>query len=140
MPLANCPRCGNLFNKLTSDICNQCREEEDQLLKETQEYLRKNRNASKAQVISDLDLSTEMMDNWIRSKRIHFFQEEELRSKRYCSSCGREIKENQTICRTCQLKKLSSKEKKPKILEKEKTKTEEQPPEPSKGMHFKKKP
>ena len=75
MPLDNCSRCGSLFKKISRDYCNTCYEEEEQLLRDTQAYLRDNRNASKAEVMSEMELDPETLEQWIESKRINEFDE-----------------------------------------------------------------
>lgn len=107
MPLDNCSRCGRLFNKIGRDYCSQCYEEEEELLRETQAYLRDNKAAAKCDVLDALELEPWMLDKWIQDKRIAEFDESEQVNKRICMYCGREVKEGQTICRTCQLKKMS---------------------------------
>lgn len=138
MPLANCPRCGKLFNKMAIDICKDCQKEEDELLRETQEYLRQNRSASKIEILDEVEVEPWLLDKWVTENRINIIDQEELMSKRYCVECGREIKGGgESICRTCQLKKLSSKgssSKTPSLDKVEQSETKKT----SRGMHYKK--
>ena len=59
MALANCRRCGGLYNKVSIDICPACTKEEERLLRETQQYLREHKLATVAQVVEDLDIRCE---------------------------------------------------------------------------------
>jgi hypothetical protein len=45
MALANCKRCGNLFNRVTRDICDACYKREEEDLVKVQHYLRDNAKA-----------------------------------------------------------------------------------------------
>ncbi|MEW6235008.1 MAG: hypothetical protein AB1656_06450 [Candidatus Omnitrophota bacterium] len=138
MPLSNCSRCGQLFNKITSDVCKKCLEAEDELLRKTQDYLRQNRNASKVEVLMELELEPLMLEKWIKENRVNIIDPEQEQGKRLCVECGREVKGGGTICRTCQLKKLT----KPKPAapgENKESSPEESIKNISRGMHFKKK-
>ncbi|MBD3265106.1 hypothetical protein GF373_00420, partial [bacterium] len=142
MPLANCPRCGSLFNKLSSEICPKCYEEEEELLRATQRYLRENRNASPASVLTDLneeglDVTQMLLEKWVQEKRINLKSEEEaLEGKPRCMYCNREIKEGERICRTCQIKRLGGKKEKDTLSSP--TKDDSGRKSPSAGMHYKK--
>ncbi len=140
MALSNCSRCGRLFNKLHRDICPKCYEEEEQLLRETQAYLREHRNAALYEIIEDLEIEEWLLQKWINEKRINLVTNQELMNKQTCIECGRELKKNETgsICKTCQLKKLMKKKtsgaESPSLKKQESEQTD-----PSKGMHLKKK-
>lgn len=109
MALANCPRCGALFNKSTLDCCPACHEEEERLIKITQAYLRAHRNAPVFEVMQNVDVPQWMLDKWILEKRIQFVKPEEEMSKLRCLYCGREIEPGISICKTCQIRKLTEK-------------------------------
>lgn len=114
MALANCPRCGSLFNKTTLDCCKACHAEEESLLKETQTYLRSNRNAPMFEVMREVEVAQWMLEKWILEKRIQIVKPEEEMSKLRCMYCGREVEPGISICKTCQLRKLSEKPQKDK--------------------------
>ena len=136
MALANCSRCGALFNKISTDYCKNCYEEEEKLLRKTQEFLRKNRNAALFEVVDAVEVEQWMIEKWVVEKRITINSPEEVIGKYFCSSCGREVKAGQTLCKTCQFKRLAS----PKKNNPEKTEkaVEEAPTQTrSAGMHFK---
>ena len=114
MALGNCPRCGNLFNKVTIDICPECYNEEQELLRITQRYLREHRTASVANVLTDMceegtELEQWMLEKWIKEKRINLAPEEVSEIKPRCPFCSRELKEGEKLCKTCQLKKMMGK-------------------------------
>lgn len=77
--LANCPKCGQLFNKVTKEICPKCVENEDIMLRDTQQFLRDNRNAGKHQIMLEVDgVTPDLLDRWIESKRINLVSAEDL--------------------------------------------------------------
>ncbi|MGI6455655.1 MAG: hypothetical protein ACOX5R_08525 [bacterium] len=107
MALANCRRCGGLYNKVSIDICPACTKEEERLLRETQQYLREHKLATVAQVVEDLDIRCELVDKWCKEKRINLVHEEDFIAIRRCQYCGREIAPSQGFtCKTCQIKRL----------------------------------
>ena len=109
MPLANCPKCGGLFNKITQEICPKCFQEEEELLRQAQEYLRQNRNAAVFQIVQELDIDQMLIEKWVKEKRLNIVTAEDLQDKKFCLECGREIKGAGTLCKTCQLKKVLKK-------------------------------
>jgi uncharacterized C2H2 Zn-finger protein len=113
MSLANCPRCGQLFNQTTNDVCKKCQQIEDDLLRITKEYLRKNPNATAVQTIQDLEtqcvfVEKSLLEKWEREHRIRLVKEEENHPALKCPLCGRRVKEGETICITCKFTKLRS--------------------------------
>jgi len=139
LPLSNCSRCGQLFNKITTDVCKKCLEAEDELLHKTQDYLRQNRNASKVEVLMELELEPLMLDKWIAEKRVNIVDPTQEQGKRLCIECGREIKGSGTICRTCQLKKLTKPKTAASTENKETPSSDELAKTLGRGMHFKRK-
>jgi hypothetical protein len=108
VPLTNCPRCGALFNKIAVECCNKCYAEEEKLLRKTQDYLRKNRNAPKYEVMAEVGLTQWMVEKWIGEKRICIYDPTETPAAPRCNSCGRETKPGEPLCKTCQFKRLSA--------------------------------
>lgn len=135
MALANCPRCGALFNKLTVDCCKECYEKEEKLMRQTQEFLRKNRNASMFELLGEISVEQWMVEKWIKDKRITMQDPAAEISVLRCSSCGREIKPGQLLCTTCQFKRLASKTK--PTAPKEVSSEKESSSSHSSGMHIK---
>ncbi len=109
MALANCPRCGSLFNKIGLEFCKSCYDEEEKLLRETQEYLRQHRKAPILEVVEAIGLEQWMLDKWIEEKSITFQDpSEQKKNLSICSNCGREITAGQILCKTCQYKQLTN--------------------------------
>ncbi len=77
--LSNCPKCGQLFNKVTKEICSDCFEEEEQMLKQTQNFLRENRNAGRHMLLMEIEgLTGDLIDKWVDTKRINLVTQEDL--------------------------------------------------------------
>lgn len=108
MALTNCPRCGALFNKTAVDCCSKCYALEEKLLRQTQDYLRKNRNAPKYEVMAEVGLTQWMVEKWIGEKRITIYDPTEVSAVPRCNSCGRETKPGEPLCKTCQFKRLNA--------------------------------
>ncbi|MFH1739651.1 MAG: hypothetical protein ABIH23_11635 [bacterium] len=135
MPVVNCKQCGKIFRKVTSDICPKCQKEEEELLSQAREYLRENPQAMIYDFVEDLEIEQSLLERWVEEGRLVLIKDPEAEaSKPKCSSCGREVKEGQTYCRTCMFKKLQSKG--PQKAGPEKA--AEQPKPQSHGMHYKK--
>ncbi|RJP26467.1 MAG: hypothetical protein C4527_14995 [Candidatus Omnitrophota bacterium] len=125
-----------MFNKMHRDVCPKCYEEEEELLRQTQDYLRDNRQAHLFEIVDALDIEQWMIEKWVKEKRINLITTEDQKAVRQCTECGRKLKETDVgaICKTCQLKKLMKKgAQSPKAAEKEEEKKEE-----ARGMYFKK--
>ncbi len=134
MPLANCPRCGSLFNQITTDYCKKCYDEEEELLRQTQDFLRKNRAAAVFEILEEVELEQWMLDKWVAEQRITLSNPADLQAIPRCSSCGREIKQGEEMCQTCKFKKLTSK----KPSSQQEKPAEEEKDKPARtGMHFK---
>lgn len=72
MALANCRRCGNLYNRVTRDICDACFKQEEEDLVKVQHYLRDQVKAglSIEEVAEINEVDEEMIRKWIRDKRL----------------------------------------------------------------------
>lgn len=107
--LENCRKCGALFNKMRYDICEECQEEEERLLKLTQDFLRDNPDVFKHVVLEALEtqgVTLELIGQWVAENRIVFLNPEDEAHKSVCRECGRDVAEGETICRTCKFKAL----------------------------------
>lgn len=87
------------------------------------------------EVLQEVDVEQWMVEKWVADKRITLNSPEEAMATYRCSSCGREIKPGQTLCKTCQFKKLAAK--KPPSAPGEKKEKDAPSTSRSAGMHFK---
>lgn len=137
MALANCSKCGSLFNKVVREICDSCFQEEEEMLKETQDYLRDNRSAAMWEILEAVeDLNQALLDKWIDQGRVTVVDPIEEASKKRCMYCGREVKGAGNICKTCEIKKTLSSAKKPASTL-DQPKKEDTDKAKRSGMHFK---
>ena len=137
MALANCRKCGKIYRRITVDICPQCQKEEDEELRDAQDYLRSHPRATIYELVDELDIEQPLIGRWVEEGRLTLIKDlEEESSVPRCAGCGREIKEGQTYCRTCLFKKLQSKGPQ-KNTEPEKEPVHEKPEIQSSGMHYK---
>lgn len=135
MVLANCSRCGILFNRISADKCATCYKEEEQLFQETQNYIRKNPQTSMADVLENVDIEQELLEQWIEEKRIQFHDTEVTESKTICIYCGRPINQGEKICKTCMYKQITRKKNRHSVSDpQEEEKNEEIK---NRGMHVK---
>lgn len=114
-------------------------DEEAQLLRETQDYLRDHRNATKSDILDVVeDLSIALLDQWVDEGRIQLYDPVAEMNKVRCMYCGREVSGGGTVCKTCQIKKtLGQKTGGPTAPAKPSTADVKQ--QRIGGMHFKKK-
>ncbi|HQQ00466.1 MAG TPA: hypothetical protein PLY86_18575 [bacterium] len=126
-----------MFQRITVDICQQCQKEEDEELRDAQEYLRSHPRASIYDLVDELEIEQPLIGRWVEEGRLALIKdlEEEANTPR-CASCGREIKEGETYCRTCLFKRLQGKGAQRKT-EPDKEQAPEKPQTRVSGMHFK---
>ena len=94
-----CAICGNMFFKVGNKLtCNSCGKKEEELFIEVKEYWRDFPNASVEEVTAQIDVSEELIFEWIRQGRI----ENNGATKTYsCEMCGKPIHIGK-ICKKCQ--------------------------------------
>lgn len=102
MPIANCKRCGRIFNQVRRNICPACIAEEDKAFETVRAYLRKNRDATMLQVTEDTGVPSEFIIDMIRDGRLILRDNPNLnypcercgnptQAGRYCASCTKEL-------------------------------------------------
>ena len=96
MALANCDRCGRLFNKTTRGICPNCVREEEQVFEEIKAYIRANDAATIEDVASAIGVDEELVLQYLQEGRLEITE-----SLAYpCLNCGKFIKIGK-YCKTC---------------------------------------
>ncbi len=97
-----CKICGRGFMKTGSrSTCPNCAEKEENIFIEMKDYLYQYPDASMAEVSTQLDISEELIDDWIKQGRIEL---KTSTKKTYsCEMCGNPIHVGK-ICRKCQQK------------------------------------
>lgn len=98
--LANCSKCGRLYVKNLSGICDMCRREEEKLFDTVYGYIRKkeNRKATMQQIEEDTGVPEATIMRFVKEGRLRTTQFPNLGYG--CSRCGSIIQEG-TMCSRC---------------------------------------
>lgn len=102
MPIANCKRCGRIYNRIRRDICSDCIVQEDRAFHIIRDYLREHRDAALAEVALETSVDAELIIDMIRDGRLilrdnpNLFYECErcgnpTQVGRYCANCTKEL-------------------------------------------------
>ena len=98
--LANCRICNGLFVKKLREVCERCQREEDHALATVQRFLRlrKNKNATMAEVVAATGVEQDLILKFVKEKRILLST---LPNLVYgCAKCGTSISEGE-FCYSC---------------------------------------
>ena len=96
MALANCDRCGRLFNRVTRNICPDCIREEEQMFDEIKAYLREHEGATVTEVSEATGVAEERILHYLRDGRLVLSG-----TMSYpCESCGKPIRTGR-FCTEC---------------------------------------
>lgn len=100
MALANCERCGQLFNRVTRNICPNCIREEEKLFDDVKDYIRTHEAATVSEVADATQVSEERVLHYLREGRLELSGTltyacescgKPIRSGRFCSECKQEL-------------------------------------------------
>ena len=102
MTVANCKRCGRIFNRVRRDICPSCITEEDQVFIKVRHYLRENPNAYMDSVVLETGVELEIIIEMIRDGRLILSNNPNMgyacercglptQIGRYCAKCTKEV-------------------------------------------------
>jgi len=118
MNIRNCSKCGKIFNYVAGKpVCPNCRKNLEEKFKETRQFIKKNPNASIAEVSEECDIDTKQIKQWVREERLSFSENSSIGID--CEVCGKSIKTGR-FCEDCKeqmtgdLKSVYVKEEKPK--------------------------
>ena len=98
MEIINCPRCGKLFSKMSSPICELCQKEEEEIFQRVRKYIEENPNCTVTEVTVAVDVSVKKIMRYLREGRLEVSQGMvgELR----CEKCGKPIRRGH-YCDAC---------------------------------------
>ena len=101
MQAINCPRCGRLFNKIVSPVCQSCEKLEEEQFQELRHFLEENPLATITECSDATSVPTKRILRYIREGRLVVPEGmvEEIR----CNQCGKQIDEG-TFCDACAVK------------------------------------
>jgi flagellar operon protein (TIGR03826 family) len=102
VPIANCRRCGRIFNQVRRNICPACIAEEDKAFEVVRAYLRQHRDATIAEVSEATDVSVDMIIGMIQDGRLILRDHPNMsypcercgnptQAGRYCATCTKEL-------------------------------------------------
>lgn len=102
MPVANCKRCGRIYNRVRRDICSACIKEEDEIYLLVREFLRQHPDASMGDVLDNTGVELETLVEMIQDGRLIISNNPNLlyscercgndtQSGRYCVQCTKEL-------------------------------------------------
>jgi|YelNatPaOPRAMG01_1025707.scaffolds.fasta_scaffold08386_3 uncharacterized OB-fold protein len=99
--MVNCEKCGKVFSSLSSRLCEECREEEEKMLKRAKEELYRNPGLGMMELVQRLDIPVETLEKFVREGRLVLRSKERVALA--CEMCGREISAGKR-CPACEAK------------------------------------
>lgn len=99
--IINCERCGKVFSSLSSRLCEECREEEEKMLKKAKEELYRHPGLGMMELVQRLDIPVETLEKFVREGRLVLQSRERLALT--CEMCGKEISAGKR-CPACEAK------------------------------------
>ncbi|WP_067934776.1 TIGR03826 family flagellar region protein [Alicyclobacillus kakegawensis] len=98
MTIANCKRCGRIFNRVSRDICPACVAEEDEAFEKVRAYLKEHRYATILETSEATDVDLDLIVDMIKSGRLII---RDLPNFTYaCERCGAPIQVGR-FCSRC---------------------------------------
>lgn len=105
MPISNCKHCGRIFNRVRSELCPACLEEENQNFLALRTYLRDNPNATISDASEATGVGVESIVSLIQDGRLILRDNpnfsypcqrcgEPTQTGRYCAACSKELVSN----------------------------------------------
>ncbi|GMA64512.1 hypothetical protein NZD89_04125 [Alicyclobacillus fastidiosus] len=105
MPIANCKRCGRMYNRVGREICPECIREEDRILNDIRNFLRKNKLANISELSDGTGVEYGIIVDMIRDGRLMLRDNpnltypcercgEQTQSGRLCARCTQELARN----------------------------------------------
>lgn len=105
MEVRNCRGCGKLYNYIgsTTPACPQCMKKLDDTYEAVKKYIYDNPGANINQVSTDMDVSIQQLQRWIREERLTFAEGSAVGIE--CENCGAMIRTGR-FCAACKSKLL----------------------------------
>ncbi|MEC0230969.1 flagellar protein [Paenibacillus alba] len=123
LTVANCPRCGKVFQKNLRNQCSDCSHSMDAILTNSLDFLRRNHRSTNSQVCIATGATPEQLHAWIREGKLHLTDYPNLSYP--CASCSKPIRQ-QKMCPDCayritqDIRELKDKDKSFQVLRREK--------------------
>lgn len=101
MRLGNCKRCGKLFQKMSSPLCLECREHEDDVLRRAKDLLYREPNLGIIELAEKLGEPLEQVEKFMRDGRLMLKRGSSVELR--CELCGKPVAEGKR-CPACALR------------------------------------
>lgn len=99
MNVRNCVKCGKIFNYAAGKpVCPNCRKDMEDQFKEVRTFVKRNANASIAEVSESCGVDVKQIKEWIREERLSFSKDSAVGID--CEVCGKTIKTGR-FCDEC---------------------------------------
>ncbi len=98
MAIANCKRCGQMFNQTSRVICPDCIAEEEEAFQLVRAYLKQNREANLQQVVSETGINEAFILDMIYQGRLYLGDNPNMSCP--CERCGQDTTSGR-YCTTC---------------------------------------
>jgi hypothetical protein len=99
--VANCPRCGKVFQKNLRNQCSDCSRSIDSLLLDSLGFLRRNHRSTNDQLCAATGITNEQMHIWIKEGKLLLSDYPNLSYP--CASCANPIRRHK-LCPDCTLR------------------------------------
>jgi|GEM_PF-284553 len=99
--VANCPRCGKVFQKNLRNQCQDCSREMDNKLNGVLDYMRKNHRATNEQAAEATGVGVEQLITWMKENKLLLSEYPNLHYA--CSSCKAPIRKHK-LCMKCSVR------------------------------------
>ena len=101
MNLANCPRCGKVFTKMSEPICSECIKLENKQYELVRGYLEKKKDAAMVEIVEATGVPEKTVFRFLREGRLEAEGQIEglncercgapVASGRYCAKCHKQV-------------------------------------------------
>jgi len=98
MDIANCPRCGKLFTRMSNPICEACEKEEEKIFQDVKKYIEDHPNSHLEEVATETGVSVKKLLKYLREGRLEVSQG--IGTALQCDNCGKPIPRGR-YCDTC---------------------------------------
>lgn len=98
MPVANCKRCGRIYNRLRRDICPQCVHEEEEIFLQVRTFLKNHRNANLQELAEGVGVDPDIIVGMIQDGRIILRDNPNISYP--CEKCGKPTQSGR-LCAVC---------------------------------------
>ncbi|HHY40379.1 MAG TPA: MerR family transcriptional regulator [Syntrophaceticus sp.] len=97
MELKNCPQCGKVFARISRDLCPDCIAQEDEIIKQIQQYLDEHHNATITDISEGTGIPTDKIIVLLQEGRLITRENSGLLK---CERCGKSIPRGR-FCSEC---------------------------------------